>query len=115
MERLSQMRPGKFMKMLSAAKLAMPLFVGAGLLSCTSLQAHARDNIKDYAGPFTTQDLYTMCSQNNVGSREKCHLYIQGLIYGLNTQKLMQDKKMPVMFTADESRASSNPNTQFHR
>jgi hypothetical protein len=84
------------MKMLSAAKLAMPLFVGAGLLSCTSLQAHARDNIKDYAGPFTTQDLYTMCSQNNVGSREKCHLYIQGLIYGLNTQKLMQDKKMPV-------------------
>lgn len=51
---------------------------------------------KEYKGPFTTQVLYTMCSRHDATSREKCHLYIQGLLYGLNTGKAMQDESMPV-------------------
>jgi hypothetical protein len=54
------------------------------------------DDIKDYAGPFTTEFLYAMCMQNDTLSREKCDLYLQGLLYGLNTQKSMQQKGMSV-------------------
>jgi hypothetical protein len=50
------------------------------------------DNKKDYAGPFTTEFLYAMCSQNDTSSREKCNLYLQGLLYGLTVQKSMQQK-----------------------
>ena len=39
---------------------------------------------------FTTEYLYTMCSQNDTRSRERCTLYLQGLLYGLNTAKSMQ-------------------------
>jgi hypothetical protein len=53
-------------------------------------------DIKDYAGPFTTEFLYAMCTQNDTLSREKCDLYLQGLLYGLNTQKSMQQKGMSV-------------------
>ena len=64
--------------------------------------ASADDN-RSYAGPFTTQVLYTMCSQDNAISREKCILYIQGLIYGLNTQKSMQEQGAPVCLPAMSS------------
>jgi hypothetical protein len=43
-------------------------------------------------GPFTTEFLYAMCSQNDTVSREKCDYYLQGLLYGLNVQKSMQQK-----------------------
>jgi len=66
-----------------------------------------QDDVNDYTGSFTTQALYTMCSANNPASREKCDLYIQGLLYGLNTGKSMQDKGMtfclPPM-TSEEAR-----------
>jgi hypothetical protein len=56
----------------------------------------APDEIKDYTGPFTTQVLYSMCSQNDAISKAKCTLYIQGLLYGLNVQRSMQERGMPV-------------------
>ena len=58
--------------------------------------AHAADVIKDYTGPFTTQALYQMCSQDNPEAKAKCYIYIEGLMYGLKIQKSMQDKRMPV-------------------
>jgi hypothetical protein len=51
---------------------------------------------EDYNGPFTTQALYAMCSAEDPVSREKCHAYLQGLIYGLNMQRTMQKRGMPV-------------------
>ena len=51
---------------------------------------------EDYAGPFTTEFLYAMCSENNSVSREKCNLYLQGLLYGLKIQRSMQQKGMEV-------------------
>jgi hypothetical protein len=69
----------------------------AALGVCVGAASGARaDEPKDYTGPFTTQVLYTMCSQNDATSREKYDLYIQGLLYGLNTQKSMQENGMPV-------------------
>lgn len=62
--------------------------------------AWAADEIKDYTGHFTTQILYTMCSQNNPTARGKCDMYIQGLIYGLKTQQSMQEQGMPVCLPA---------------
>jgi hypothetical protein len=50
------------------------------------------DSTKDYAGPFTTAVLYALCSRNDATSREKCNLYLQGLLYGLRIQKSMQQK-----------------------
>lgn len=52
--------------------------------------------IQDYAGPFTTQFLYTLCARDDADAREKCDLYIQGLLYGLNTAKSMRDKGMAI-------------------
>jgi hypothetical protein len=69
----------------------------AVLSVCLGVAPGARaDEPKDYTGPFTTQVLYTMCSQNDASSREKCDLYIQGLLYGLTTQRSMQENGMPV-------------------
>jgi hypothetical protein len=48
--------------------------------------------MKDYDGPFTTDVLYAMCSQTGTASREKCNLYLQGLLYGLTIEKSMQQK-----------------------
>lgn len=61
----------------------------------------------DYVGPFTTQALYTMCSATDAGSREKCDLYLQGLLYGLNTARSIQEHGMPVCLpnmTPEEAR-----------
>jgi len=52
----------------------------------------ADDGPKDYTGPFTTEFFYALCSQNDTNSREKCDLYLQGLLYGLTIQKSMQQK-----------------------
>jgi hypothetical protein len=54
----------------------------------------------DYTGTFTTQFLYAMCSREDAISRDKCDLYIQGLLYGLNIGKSMQEKGMPVCLPA---------------
>ena len=54
--------------------------------------AASDDAIKNYDGPFTTDVLYAMCSQTDTASREKCNLYLQGLLYGLTIQKSMQQK-----------------------
>jgi hypothetical protein len=40
----------------------------------------AADSVKDYTGPFTTQVLYQMCSQDNPVARGKCYMYIEGLM-----------------------------------
>jgi hypothetical protein len=37
-----------------------------------------------------------MCSQDDTVSREKCDYYLQGLLYGLNVQKSMQQKGMAI-------------------
>jgi hypothetical protein len=51
---------------------------------------------EDYTGPFTTQVFYTMCSRNDAISREKCYLYIQGLLYGITRARLMHERGLPV-------------------
>jgi hypothetical protein len=56
---------------------------------------HGHD-VSDYTGPFTTEFLYAMCSQNDTASREKCNYYLQGLLYGLNIQRSMQQKGMAI-------------------
>jgi hypothetical protein len=73
----------------------------------TESNVHDQDDIQDYTGRFTTEALYTMCSANDPASREKCDLYIQGLLNGLNTGKSMQEKGMAVCLppmTPEEAR-----------
>lgn len=62
----------------------------------------------DYTGPFTTQTLYTMCSQKK--TRDKCLAYIQGLEYGIAISKSMAEKSpnlrfCPPRMTPEEGRA----------
>ena len=54
-----------------------------GFAACVAAApgVHA-EGAPDYVGPFTTKALYTMCSENEAGSREKCELYLQGLLNG---------------------------------
>lgn len=54
----------------------------------------AADDWEEYSGPFPTEALYNMCSQSE--QLDKCLLYIQGLMYGINIQKTMIDKEMTV-------------------
>jgi hypothetical protein len=68
----------------------LALILSLGLVS----GAHADD--EDYTGPFTTQVLYKMCSQDDKISRDKCVMYVQGLIYGLTVGRNMQEKGMSV-------------------
>ena len=72
----------------------------AALITAAWGAARAADGIKDYSGPLTTQALYQMCSQDNPVTRDKCYMYIEGLTYGLNIQKSMQEKRMPVCLPA---------------
>ena len=58
----------------------LQILVPSVALVIPTLTAHA---IEDYKGPFTTQALFTMCSSNNLVLREKCNIYLQGLMYGL--------------------------------
>ncbi len=57
-----------------------------------SAQPASSDDPNDYAGPFSTEFLYAMCSQSDTASREKCNYYLQGLLYGLTMQRTMQQK-----------------------
>jgi hypothetical protein len=63
-------------------------------LAMVSGNAGAAEEPRDYTGPFPTQALYRMCSDQS--SRDKCRAYLQGLMYGLNAQKSMSDKGAPV-------------------
>jgi hypothetical protein len=61
-----------------------------------AIEARAANETGDYTGPFKTQDLYNICSKNNTVQRAMCYLYIQGLMFGLNTQRSMQEHDTPV-------------------
>jgi len=67
-----------------------------GFAVCVAATGVRAQSPADYVGPFTTQALYTMCSENDAVSREKCDLYLQGLLYGLNTARSMQEHGTPV-------------------
>lgn len=54
--------------------------------------ATAAEGFVDYTGPFTTKVFYTLCSRTDQASREKCDLYIQGLMYGVRITLSMRDK-----------------------
>jgi hypothetical protein len=67
--------------------------------------AAADDQPKDYVGPFPTQALYRMCAEP--ASRDKCRAYLQGLMYGVNVQKSMNDRGAPACLpdlTPEEAR-----------
>jgi hypothetical protein len=76
----------------SLRKTIMTISLCLGLAS----GAQAANEAQDYVGPFTTQLLYSLCSRNTSTSRNTCYAYIQGLMYGLNTERSMQEKGMPV-------------------
>ena len=64
--------------------------------------------VADYKGPFPTTVLYDMCSKNDQTSREKCALYLQGLIYGVRIQRQMTGQGMAVCLpeiTPEQARA----------
>jgi hypothetical protein len=71
---------------------AKSLVTGAVLLA--SVAPALTEEPKDYVGPFPTQMLYDLCS--NPVSREKCNLYIQGLLNGIRTQRSMHEHGLPV-------------------
>lgn len=71
------------------------LLLGFAVCVAAAPTVHA-ESATDYVGPFTTQALYTMCSENDAVSKEKCDLYLQGLLYGLSTARSMQEHGMPV-------------------
>jgi hypothetical protein len=78
----------------------MAVAAATALIAPVWAAAHAADGIKDYNGPFTTQVLYKMCSEEHPVARAKCYLYVERLMYGLNIQKSMQEKHMPVCLPA---------------
>ncbi|GLS38854.1 hypothetical protein GCM10010869_44510 [Mesorhizobium tianshanense] len=61
---------------------------------CFGLVTAVRAANEDYVGPFPTEGLYMMCSQSN--QRDKCLMYIQGLMYGLRIQREMHEQGMPI-------------------
>ena len=64
-------------------KFALTLMLSAALVM-PMLPAFAE--VDDYKGPFSTQVLYTMCSSKSPVLRDKCNMYLQGLMYGLRIQ-----------------------------
>ncbi len=67
-----------------------------GLCLALASGAQAAEEFKDYTGPFTTQVLYSLCSDNHPIARDKCRIYIQGLMYGIQTQRGMHEHGVPV-------------------
>ncbi|MGT2464445.1 hypothetical protein ACVOMV_01095 [Mesorhizobium atlanticum] len=61
---------------------------------CFGFASAVRAADEDYVGPFPTESLYAMCTQSS--QRDKCLMYIQGLIYGLRVQREMQEQGMPI-------------------
>ena len=84
----------------------MAVAAAAALIAPVSGVVRAADGVKDYTGPFTTQVLYQMCSQDDPVARAKRYMYIDGLMYGLNIQKSMHEKGMPVCLPALNSEAA---------
>jgi hypothetical protein len=74
-------------------KFSNTLVLGTAIIGFAPMPAHA---VEDYKGPFSTQALYTMCASKNPALREKCNLYLQGLMYGLRVQIVMKDDGMLV-------------------
>jgi hypothetical protein len=52
--------------------------------------------VEDYKGTFSTQALYDLCSRNDSVSKDKCAIYIQGLMYGLIVGRNSQTNSMPI-------------------
>lgn len=82
------MRPS----LLVAALVSLTLCVPAATTGWAQGNPPASEGFKDYTGPFPTKALYTMCSRPDRASRDKCNLYIQGLMYGLNVSHQMEGK-----------------------
>jgi hypothetical protein len=62
----------------------------------------------DYTGPFTTQVLYTICSASDQVSKDKCEMYMQGLLNGLYSDKAAEGSGTPLclpVMTSDQARA----------
>jgi hypothetical protein len=58
--------------------------------------AAAAEQFKEYTGPFPTKALYALCSDKSPAAREKCSFYLQGLMYGIKTQRGMHERDVPV-------------------
>lgn len=64
--------------------------IAMGICVGLASAALAQSAPKDYVGPFPTEKLYAMCTDSR--QREKCLMYLQGLMYGLRIQKNMSDQ-----------------------
>jgi hypothetical protein len=87
---------GKFQGALAALFLGT---LGVTAANTPSFIPNPYNEGENYKGPFTTQVLYTMCSNEDSALREKCDIYLQGLMYGLKMQiymKKVNDKDMTV-------------------
>lgn len=74
-------------------KIILVLGICLGLVS--SLPGQAKE-LEDYRGIFSTEVLYNLCSRNDRTSKDKCAIYIQGLMYGLTIGRDFQTHSMPV-------------------
>ena len=81
------------LKLMLGAMLAILLAATmlATAASASSFIPNPHKEEENYKGPFTTQVLYTMCSSKDSVSREKCEIYLQGLMYGLKMQTYMKN------------------------
>ena len=75
---------GRSMKDMCRVVVAIGIYVG---LASAALAEAAP---KDYVGPFPTEKLYAMCS--DARQRDKCLIYLQGLMSGLRIQKSLSDQ-----------------------
>jgi len=66
------------------------------ILLMTAILAGRALAVENYRGPFSTQAIYQLCSDDERTSREKCELYLQGLLYGIKASRSMEQKGMPV-------------------
>jgi Ssp1 endopeptidase immunity protein Rap1a len=72
----------------------------AGLFLAFAASADA-EMPADYRGPFPTSALYEMCSKSDQPSREKCRMYLQGLMAGIRLQRQVAGQRMPVCLPSD--------------
>jgi len=69
------------------------VIIGSVLLSSAPAKAREPD---DYKGAFSTQVLYDLCSRKDDASKDKCMLYIQGLLSGLTVGRLVLSKSLAI-------------------
>ena len=72
------------------ASLALGCFATTPVPSACAQGGPSPEGFKNYSGPFPTKALYNLCSRNDRISRDKCNMYIQGLMYGLNVSHSME-------------------------